>query len=713
MFKKIIQIVTLLIVGLFFTVGQVSAADNPTSGTLTASTNSAVVGTNVTVTITASDGDGIEKVCLTDCKDCQNATNCAQSWQITQAVIGSFYAEASVCAKNADTGVNECSRTNPEGISIDFSDLTVSCSASPSPVQTNNNVTFTATVSGGTGTYSYAWTGDCTGTNPTCAKSFSSAGTFTPTLTVVSGTETKTVSCSAVVQSGSIQYISVPQYIPASCNGCGSCGSGSCNGYSNHSYSQCYDEDVYWYCSNNIKNDKKEECGSDSCDQWTNYCSSGNVYKKRNCYDRGCNNAACFSTSKAESEFVENCSSLGCENGKCVVKPACECSFGPCCDGCYYKPSTSICETKVEIQYGCLWGTGCGADVAKRSNSTFRYCSGASNLCLGEWKQSLKRTSWTVVDYCSVGETCSVGKSACSYNSACTRPVNTYIKNYTKKCSEDNLFWYDSNNLKQGKYRDCADENDCTSDSCDNNKCANELKCDGTACSVGSDSYCESCESCGDDVCNCNETPCGCPADCKISGLSVSVLCKEAGESTDWSKDIKASPSSKLDVLLVVTNSGQDDLEDVSVEVNLPKELKYQNDLKIGGDAYKGDIALVNVGDLSSGSSKTITLGVLTGRILDDSDFSIAGTVSDGNLKSSDSVKISLAGTGASGIAAVFSGTAFSISQWQNWQYLFWLATIALVAFGAFYIFPIVRKKKKEAMLKDIIKGVASADKLL
>ena len=77
--------------------------------------------------------------------------------------------------------------------------LQVSCSASPNPANVNQTVTFTANVTGGVGSYSYSWSGACTGFSSTCSRSFSSAGTYTATISVTSGNQTQSASCSVTV----------------------------------------------------------------------------------------------------------------------------------------------------------------------------------------------------------------------------------------------------------------------------------------------------------------------------------------------------------------------------------------------------------------------------------------------------------------------------------------------------------------------------------
>ncbi len=88
----------------------------------------------------------------------------------------------------------------------------------------------------------------------------------------------------------------------------------------------------------------------------------------------------------------------------------CECTSGDCCsDGCNYDSSGSICQTDAQYEYGCPWGTACGADVGIHYRD--RYCSGNSESCdggYGSWK------SWQTEDICSSTESCSSGDPTCN-----------------------------------------------------------------------------------------------------------------------------------------------------------------------------------------------------------------------------------------------------------------------------------------------------------
>jgi cysteine-rich repeat protein len=79
----------------------------------------------------------------------------------------------------------------------------------------------------------------------------------------------------------------------------------------------CLNNDVYhdfrdYFClsSNcefNINKIFVKDCGDDSCDDWNYYCEDGDVYKDRNCYDRGCESNACYETENNEKEKSEEC----------------------------------------------------------------------------------------------------------------------------------------------------------------------------------------------------------------------------------------------------------------------------------------------------------------------------------------------------------------------------------------------------------------------
>ncbi len=482
----------------------------------------------------------------------------------------------------------------------------------------------------------------------------------------------------------------------------------SCEQPSN--YLSCYNNDVWWFNSLGQLLSKYQECGDDFCENWgEKYCVGNKVYQQRTCYDRGCANGACYSNQYKDTRLVKECASdETCVNGKC--KKECECSSGPCCDGCHYKSSAAICDVEVKTQYGCPWGTGCGADVAKRTKSRFRYCSGDSAECNGRWSEWGNWTNWLVVDYCTSSEVCRVGERKCQYNSACVQkpvpPTPPYYIHYTKACYDNDLYWYDSKGVRQDKYRDCEDENECTLDSCVNSKCINKLYCDGSTCLIGSKDYCASCEHCGDGICNCEENICNCPQDCKIQGLTISFLAKKGKNDTQWREElVDLDKNERVDFLIVVSNKGEEKLENVSIKIDLPPEVIYQDALDVQGEYYAGDInSGINIGNLDPGDIKTIAFVGKTSKDISKARVSIVATVSGNGISASDNLilrfKESLFGKAAAGGSTIIGSL---VGHWYIWLLVGLLLLLAIFIGGFHLLYWLIKrrqeKEKQQALL--------------
>lgn len=99
------------------------------------------------------------------------------------------------------------------------------------------------------------------------------------------------------------------------------CENGSCIDCESHDYFSCYSNDVYWFDSCNNREDKKEECGGDSCGNWSsNYCNNDDVYHSRTCYDKGCSENSCFNNQWTDEQLVQDCGELDCQNGECLAQ---------------------------------------------------------------------------------------------------------------------------------------------------------------------------------------------------------------------------------------------------------------------------------------------------------------------------------------------------------------------------------------------------------
>lgn len=242
----------------------------------------------------------------------------------------------------------------------------------------------------------------------------------------------------------------------------------------------------------------------------------------------------------------------------------CECSTGACCDGCNYKTTASICDFEIQTQYGCPWGTACGADTAKRTRTKLKYCSGNSPVCTGGWTNWFNWSGWRTVDICKTTEVCKVGNSQCQYSSSCVEPQPT----------------------------------------------ADQLQTGYTAYDTGNE-------------------------------LMILLLGRKEDSSDEWKKEIKANWGEKIDFLLVVANTCQQDFNNVMVKVEIPQEIIYQGDLKIGENFSEENINEgLNVGFFSSGTMKTITFKGEVSSGVEQGQRDVVGTANIEDLSSSDSIKI-------------------------------------------------------------------------
>ena len=473
--------------------------------------------------------------------------------------------------------------------------------------------------------------------------------------------------------------------------------SSSCD-YDDNDYKRCYNNDVYWYDSNNHRQDKYDECGSDSCGSWENYCSGDKVYKKRTCYDRGCSNAKCVTDKDIERKYVKTCDDK-CDDGKCVEER--ECTSGPCCDGYNYKDENTACNSDRQVQYGCPWGTTCGADSGTRSRIRYQYCSGDDNDCDGDWGSWYNWSSWRVADYCTNSETCSYGDATCNYNSTCqTTPIYT---NY-KQCYDNDVYWFRSDGTQLSKYMECDDANSCTLDNCSGDRCINDLKCDGSTCAKGSQEYCSNCESCGDGICNCDETFCECGVDCTLpsaDGLAISSLVRIKGADTSWKKDLEVAPGDELSFLIVVATAGNETITDLTLENTLPNDIEYLGNLKINDSISGANIlAGINLGALSANESKIITFDA---KVSGASDFADGSTYLN-NLSTvrydtgkteyaSVGIEVVKDGLGTAAAGNIFSQIVGIIGTLAFWLVMLFLVILAIIlSLVGFYF---LRKKRE------------------
>jgi len=144
-------------------------------------------------------------------------------------------------------------------------------------------------------------------------------------------------------------------------------------------------------------------CGMRDCDSLDTTCRDYHDVKRK-CKDGACYDAACDSyTNRNEGK---PCGTNGvCLSGTCT---ACQCSSGPCCDGCLYRSSGYKCADDITTEYGCPFGTALGSDTYVRHQD--QYCSGSSASCTG----TLTWDNWTISKDCNAGQFCKSGESECA-----------------------------------------------------------------------------------------------------------------------------------------------------------------------------------------------------------------------------------------------------------------------------------------------------------
>ncbi|MCD5396217.1 MAG: DUF11 domain-containing protein [Candidatus Pacebacteria bacterium] len=652
--------------------------NDPVSGTLSVAPLSVCVGQQINLTITGQDDDGLLGFYAYyqgswHWRDVQGISD-TETWQIVENTLGTYSYCAQVYGKTPQ-GLSETANTSPYCINVEVSSCQPECI---------NECSYTGQVR----CYDYTHRQVCGNYDSDPCLEWSSPAICSGPTNCGYGSCAPTQKPSWYCSNGACAYNCV---YDASCE-------------PQPNYLACYQNDVWWFSPQGNLISKYQECGESYCDPWQEkYCQNNKVYQKRTCYNKGCANGACFTNSYIDTKLVETCSEDEvCSDGQC--KKECECSSGPCCDGCHFKPSSAVCDVKIETQYGCPWGTGCGADVGKRTRSKFRYCSGKSSSCNGRWGNWTEWTSWRVADYCTINEICRPGYSKCQYRSACTRTYPTYIKHYKKVCVGNALFWYDSNNQQQEKYRDCNDDNTCTLDLCENGRCKFELKCDGTTCLIGSDDYCESCNHCGDGICNCEETICSCPQDCKIQGVTVSLLGKLEKEPREWRDEVEVEPEDIVDFLIVISNNGETTLKNLNVKIDLPSQIQYLNEAKSEGQFLLGDLENgVEIGEMPPKTIKTITF---KGKILsreflgDQNSFETLAHISADNLSATDPVRFVLKGPfAAKGLkGAMIAALKDILKGWLIWPLLILFGIVALFLAGFYLLFWLIRKRREKEM---------------
>ena len=297
-----------------------------------------------------------------------------------------------------------------------------------------------------------------------------------------------------------------------------SCGDENCNCGENsgncpsdcctpHYTYNCYNNDVYWYDSCGNREDKKEECESDSCGSWgSNYCGTdGNVYHSITCHDRGCSGLSCFDNTYTEEVKVQDCNdgnactSDSCSGGSCVYTPITSCTSG---DGCCPSGCNSINDNDCSVNCGngiCESGENCGNCLADCS------CPSGEICCSGS----------CTTPPCSLNSDCN------DYNS-CTTDICNSAGTCSASCSNTQIVSCINNDGCCPSGCNSINDNDC-SVNCGNGICESGENCGN--CLV--DCPCPSGEICCSG--SCTTPPCSLNSDCNDYNSCTTDICNSAG----------------------------------------------------------------------------------------------------------------------------------------------------------------------------------------
>lgn len=235
----------------------------------------------------------------------------------------------------------------------------------------------------------------------------------------------------------------------------------------------------------------------------------------------------------------------------------------------------------------------------------------------------------------SVKQNCNLSNQACSGGmcvNQTTTPAPTptpattggsYIQNYRTYCYNGNVQWYDSRGAVQSVYQTCQDTNSCTIDSCADNACKTQLRCDGSTCAVNSADYMTHCANNlqGSTTTNnttTNNTTTNNTTTVNQSGqvagittqnrnFAISLLGKKQSAETQWAKAVDASNAEVIEFLMVVKNISGAPMQSVIVMADLTQSIAYTGNLKIDGLASAGSVTQgIDLGAFPAEATKSI-----------------------------------------------------------------------------------------------------------
>jgi|SRR3989344_1545013 len=172
-------------------------------------------------------------------------------------------------------------------------------------------------------------------------------------------------------------------------------------------------------------------------------------------------------------------------------------------------------NNQQDLYQTCSSGQTCSNNACVTSTTSTNYIYHNFKGCINNisyWYDSLGNQQDAYQNCSITGQICSngqcVGNPTTTTTTATTTNTQTNnVLHYVTKCYGNDIYWYDSKEVIQDIYKSCADNNQCTKDSCENGQCKNELKCDGSTCAAGSADYTKYCPIAATTTASVSENP--------------------------------------------------------------------------------------------------------------------------------------------------------------------------------------------------------------
>ncbi|MFH1656671.1 MAG: hypothetical protein ABH956_02770 [Candidatus Nealsonbacteria bacterium] len=196
-------------------------------------------------------------------------------------------------------------------------------------------------------------------------------------------------------------------------------------------------------------------------------------------------------------------------------------------------------------------------------------------------------------------------------------------------CYNNDVYWFNTLGKIDGKYQECGNDycDSWSSNYCSGGHAYQKRTCYKKGCASNSCYKNAYVETKLVDFCSANETCSSVTSQCVYNyvpvvpqikeilisqycgnGVIIEVLGKKEITDIEWKQEFEADPGDMLDFLIIISNSTEEDIDDLIVKIDLPSEIDYNRDLNSEGEFYSGRINKgINIGSVSADSIKTIT----------------------------------------------------------------------------------------------------------